>query len=490
MNREDLPGPYSRTSTLAGESFGWRVISKPGGEDFLRSKGRKVLARFSRKGGVYSIIGILTLFLLLQSGRSWSTYSLVAHVRSPSPGPRDTLGEDLKIDELSEDLRVYKLIRDLNSGNITVRLDAALALGKMKARRAVMPLIFLLQNSTLEVMQAVAATALGDIGDRRAVIPLISILEDRKTLPAVKVAAETALAKIKDLRAVEPLIEKLGHEDPDVRTGAAQALGMMRDLRAVLPLIAALGDENPFVRRNAARALGEIKDPLAVDSLIATFTEDRVSDVRWWAAFALGEIRDPRATAPLSHAVSPEGEESMRPLADVIDVKDREVQAHPLSHLLRGAQWTIQLEAIHSLGKIGEKALEPLVCIFLNHQDLDFRNEAAKMVMDIKGVQYTMGLLKRADRLMAAKSLYVYVISRGESGTEDLLVSALDRFGEIRMALDFVGSKNERLRAAGMEWIRKMGFQSPEKPPTGGPRWGEQRRSSLEASAGDVPTAP
>ena len=86
---------------------------------------------------------------------------------------------------------------------ITTRLlDAALALGQMKAQSAVLPLIDLLRDSPLETVRFVAATALGEIKDQRVVVPLISALEDNEATPAVKVAAATALGNIKDNRAV------------------------------------------------------------------------------------------------------------------------------------------------------------------------------------------------------------------------------------------------------------------------------------------------
>ncbi len=292
----------------------------------------------------------------------------------------------------------------------------------------------------------------------------------------VIVAVATALGNLKDNRAVEPLLAYLVHVNPDVRAEVASALGMIGDRKATIPLIGALGDESPWVRRNSAKALGEIKDPLAVDPLIISFTRDQVSDVRWWSVHALGDISDPRAMEPLASIVTLKDSQGMEPLSDVLQLRGRKrTVEHPLAYLVKGMQWSIQIEAIHSLGRMGEVALPHLNSTLLEHQDFEFRKEAAKMIMEIKGVDYTIHLLKSDDQLRVTKGVYDYVISRGESGTEDVLVDALNAYGEIRMARDFIGSENSRLAKAAEVWMDKNGYEQPAKKPESGPKWGNAR---------------
>jgi HEAT repeat protein len=285
------------------------------------------------------------------------------------------------------------------------------------------------------------------------------------------------LAKIKHPWAVESLVARLGDEHQDVRAAAANALGIIKDLRAVLPLIAALGDDAPFVRFNAARALGEIKNPLAVSPLVASFKEDNVSEVRWGAAHALGEIRDARAVRPLADNVAIQDSRTMGPFTDVLDVREslRAIE-HSLAVVIKGMHWSIQLEAIRSLGKIGEEALPSLISTMLNHQDLEFRKEAAEKIMDIKGVQFVIDVLKDDNSLEVIREVHGYVIAVGECDTEDVLIGALNAYGEINMARDFLGSKNLKLEKAAETWMKSKGYKSLSEKPKTGPRWGEDRK--------------
>jgi len=112
-----------------------------------------------------------------------------------------------------------------------------------------------------------AAEALGDIKDKRAVEPLIEVLRDEYFV--IRKYACWALGEIGGVGAVDPLIEVLrGDSDNGVRKYAAEALGKIKDKRAVEPLTEALReDSDEFVRIVAARALGEIGDESAVETL-------------------------------------------------------------------------------------------------------------------------------------------------------------------------------------------------------------------------------
>ncbi|MGA9140939.1 MAG: HEAT repeat domain-containing protein [Methanocella sp.] len=78
----------------------------------------------------------------------------------------------------------------------TVRAHAALALGQLCQRAAVIPLIKALDDKSAQVSEN-AATALGMIGDNRAEIPLQKVPVDN---PRVKRAAVNALARIESKR--------------------------------------------------------------------------------------------------------------------------------------------------------------------------------------------------------------------------------------------------------------------------------------------------
>ncbi len=142
---------------------------------------------------------------------------------------------------------------------------------RMRKERDVEGLINALKYKWKMTVRFDAADALGQIGDLRAVEPLIYALKDEDRI--VKEAVARALGELKDLKAVEPLIQTLEDEYSRVRGAAAWALGELDDVRAVEPLIKVLKDENWGVRLDAARALVKIGDERAIEPL-AQLLED------------------------------------------------------------------------------------------------------------------------------------------------------------------------------------------------------------------------
>jgi HEAT repeat protein len=153
------------------------------------------------------------------------------------------------------------LLHNLTHPDRFVRREAALVLGRLKARQAVGPLIALLDDhQTVWDAAQDAAWALGEIGDLQAVEPLIAVLDE----PFVTGPAIEALAKLGDPRMVEPLIRLLREQRI---SSVATVLGNFGDVRAVEPLIDALSDPDPGMRFYAARALGKLGDRRALPAL-------------------------------------------------------------------------------------------------------------------------------------------------------------------------------------------------------------------------------
>jgi HEAT repeat protein len=96
--------------------------------------------------------------------------------------------------------------------------SAVWILGEMHCQEAVEPLLLLLHDD----YGRAAAMALGKIGSKRAVVPIIQELDD----PDVQVrrAAVWALAKLASEGSVEPLIRMLKNEDHEIRFWAAEGL--------------------------------------------------------------------------------------------------------------------------------------------------------------------------------------------------------------------------------------------------------------------------
>ncbi|MBN1818445.1 MAG: HEAT repeat domain-containing protein [Sedimentisphaerales bacterium] len=175
-----------------------------------------------------------------------------------------------------------------------------------------------------------AAEKLGELGDRRAVQPLIELLEDTSgsigganVRPTARQDADSPgdspkeiveAAKLKVARAtIRPL--PVNNTDPSLlktylaglkgrditgRAKAAEELGKLRDVRAVPALLEVLNERDMTGRIHEAAiiALGEIGDPRAFDVIVARLNPRMPSDAVP-AVIALGKLGDPRAIEPL-----------------------------------------------------------------------------------------------------------------------------------------------------------------------------------------------
>lgn len=205
-------------------------------------------------------------------------------------------------------LKVQFHIRRLRSGDSRKRLAAASLLGELGDKRAVDPLLTVLErrkwsfldaesDKGVDVARAATAKALGRLGDPNAAPALVAA-----TLQGSLALALTARSALLELHAVDQLIDLLDKSTGSERQFVAEALGEMKDQRAAAPLIAALKAGEPDVRRAAATSLAALGDPRAVESLILAL-EDSEDAVRRAAAWALGRLADRRAVAALLKAL-------------------------------------------------------------------------------------------------------------------------------------------------------------------------------------------
>jgi HEAT repeat protein len=206
-------------------------------------------------------------------------------------------------------LKVRLQIRRLSSGDYRKRLVAASLLGELGDKRAVDPLLAVLERSVwffrdgesdkgVDVARAGAAKALGKLGDPKAAPALVAAM-----LKGSFALAEAARSALLELHAVEQLTDLLDKSTGRERETVAGILGEMEDQRAVAPLIAALKAGEPDVRSAVARSLAALGDRSAVESLILAL-EDSDDAVRRAAAWALGALGDRRAVAALVTALN------------------------------------------------------------------------------------------------------------------------------------------------------------------------------------------
>ncbi|GAB4519975.1 MAG: hypothetical protein OHK0046_29630 [Anaerolineae bacterium] len=201
----------------------------------------------------------------------------------------------LALGDIGDNRSVQALLRALDQGV----MNAAVALGKLKDRWAVKPLMDVMHNDTLHhAMRILAARALGEIGDPAPIPVLLEWLHHPDT--EYQRCAVDALVNM-GTPALEPLLQALRYRQALARQNAAQALGKLHLPGAIPALIEALSDPVMLVRVGAVVALIELGAP-AVEPLIEALDHQEIH-VRVGAVEALGAIKDARAVEPLQALV-------------------------------------------------------------------------------------------------------------------------------------------------------------------------------------------
>jgi len=202
---------------------------------------------------------------------------------------------------------VDAMLEELKHPSYVVRRRAAESLGGFKERRAVEPLIVVLENiDEMKSVRAAAAVSLGALKDERASASLLTALSDENA--EIRWRAAAALGNLKDAKAIPRLSEIVENPlEPDaVRDAAVAALGNIGNKAAEAVLIRALDTRIGDISKNAIVALGKLESETAVPKLIAILEDKQIAldastdalakaSSRTKAATALGEIGGTRA---------------------------------------------------------------------------------------------------------------------------------------------------------------------------------------------------
>jgi len=349
------------------------------------------------------------------------------------PGPEDYMNYDSsEVFVMAEIKDVEGLIGVLkyNKNKYAVR-RAIFALGEIRDKKAVEPLIEIGLKSGLIPIRGASIRALGDIGTHEVVEPLIYAMLKEKA-DTGKVDAVRALGKIKDGRAIKPLSMLMNDEaeDSDVRKETAEALGKIATEEAIHSLIAAFdelgetvsevlkevgepavmpligilsGDDEPIIWE-VSKILGEIGDERAVRPLITLLLDESKDDYKrgHYVAVALGRIGNTGAVKPFIQLVSKHNEDlltcmSVRALGDISD--DKAVE--PLIAILEDEGTAdclhLRMETCWALGKIRDvRAIESLIRILgdLRNNLAAVRDAAASALVQLDDDRIELPLLK------------------------------------------------------------------------------------------------
>jgi tetratricopeptide (TPR) repeat protein len=201
-------------------------------------------------------------------------------------------------------MAVIPLIEALHDEDASVRLATAWALGEIKDRDSIRPLIRTLENDDDQLVREMAALALGEIEDRKAIRPLMDAFDREKTL---RTAVIWALGEIRGEEAEvarRVAFGKWGRKPYDnQQVWVGDYVGYDLDDLSLSPevLMARLRSGTSEERISAAGSFGILGvidgiddvEP-AVDALLDAL-RDEVPEVRALAVWSLDEINPSRS---------------------------------------------------------------------------------------------------------------------------------------------------------------------------------------------------
>ena len=382
------------------------------------------------------------------------------------------IGQD---DEVNQD--ISQLLKDANPYG---RIGAAGALGRLGDSRAVEPLIAALKDPNTDVRYT-AVEALGKIKDPRAFQPLMAALNDSKgEVGKVRAATVLALGEINDPRAFEPLMAALNDSEGEVRAAVVQTLrknGKIKDLAlqllikhmddpwvskeiipavadfgssAVEPLLATLRPEFS-IRDYAIAALVRIGRPGV--GLMVTALKDPNKNVRRSVIEALGKINDPRAIEPLIFALK-DSDSEVRILAaealgnilnftaymNMLASTKEDSPTVPVVAALKNANPYLRLGAVDALGRLREPDSKTIDAMAIALKDADWRVRviAAWALGHTTPGTAALESQKPADpSLQSIAADYKSWIRKARPGSADVLIRALNAYGNKEMAQDY-----------------------------------------------------
>lgn len=222
------------------------------------------------------------------------------------------------------------------------------------------------------------------------------------------------------------------------------------------------------VKREAADSLGKITSNASIVALVRGLTPDQPDPVRSAIGDALINL-GPAAVQPLITEKSKNS--SLKGVEEILARIGEPAMQPLLVELSRSGEWVSD-----ALARIGEPAVKPLMAE-MGSDDRNTRFAAAAALVKMSSynphvIQPLISVLENQDLRGVAES-YPFFIKLGRAGTEDILISALNRYGNGKMCVDYLNCGNTTLDEAARDWASRHGYQVYTAPGYhGGPKWG------------------
>ena len=338
-------------------------------------------------------------------------------------------------------------------------LDIAIeAMGRTREKRAVEPLLVLLESGDADVRRG-AALALGHIGDARAVEPLMRVVANQH----IRIAepAARALGLLRDRRATDLLIKCAKSHDIGMRINASEALGDLGDPRgfdALIWVVLNTHYQHKWARDNALKAMVKIDPERSVEAFLRIIQATEAHNVNQYTLICklLGQVGDGRIVAPLldllladlpetriaamdaMKAIGPKAvPELIKHLADpsrakrsivtLVLAEIKEPAVEPLLNALKDKDPNVRQATAWALGQIADaRALDPLLAA-LNDPNIDARSAviwALGQCRDKKVVQHLLPMLKDKEAVLRGAAVEALGCI-GDASTAEAVIGAL-----------------------------------------------------------------
>lgn len=185
------------------------------------------------------------------------------------------------------------------------------ALGKLKAKET-QKILFKALKSNLFYIKSKAAEVLEEIGPDEISIDEYKTLMHDTGKTSVRKKIVSVIGKSDTNEAIDVLSDVISSsESASIKEEAVKALGKKKDPRAFLPLMCFYYEEpNEKLKLEVIRALSQIKTKSSFNFLLKKLHSNN-ADIRECAAYALGEIGDKKAVPQLKEMLV-DAEEAVR----------------------------------------------------------------------------------------------------------------------------------------------------------------------------------
>jgi HEAT repeat protein len=284
---------------------------------------------------------------------------------------RPMIGPEVKVDPQTTVALAECMQKDFDDD---VRVEAARALGSLRAGDQVPALIATLEeprNREHQKVRLEAIRTLGIIRDPAAGPALEEALRDRDNEIVAESALALGLAAYKQSR---PAVEQLFRtsSDRNVKNRALESLALMRDPGAVPLFESLLGSSNDYYRELSAEGLARLHhDPKILQE---RYAQEKKANVRNALSFALAAAGQDNYINDLANAL--DTRQDYQAHVYLVELGKFDGKLNELYRYLRSTNPKVRAKMVNVIGEIGDPSSREQIQMMTNDPNVDVVREA------------------------------------------------------------------------------------------------------------------